>query len=187
MVAIVSFINIVILTLILGSVFRGQIKESHLSSCLAMLVAMTKSTLIGIIIAVWVNDIVFATIISILVSFLFVSIMTYQLTAKVFIECFGSLLMGAMMGSMLSLMTTKYELISILFFTFVYIISCLMATGLWNKEKYQNFFKEIPSKVLVISALTAILLAVTTIVDTGLFSSNEVETESENNHHHHNE
>lgn len=54
-----SFLIIIMLSLLLSSVFRKQFKESHILNCLAMLVAMTKSTLIGLIVAIWIPDIVF--------------------------------------------------------------------------------------------------------------------------------
>lgn len=183
MIAFVSLISIVLFTLLLGSVFRGQHKENHLTSCLSMLVAMTKSTLIGILVALWIPDIVFSTIIAILLSFLFISIMTYQLATKIVLECLSAIFMGSMMGTMLSLMTTENEIISILFFTALYLVSCIIAAGFLNKDHVQNFFKGIPTKVTITSLLIVILLAFTTVVDLLPFTTNEVERE----HHEHHE
>lgn len=185
MVANVSFFIIIVLSLLLGSVFRKQLKESHLSSCLAMFVAMTKSTLIGMIVAIWIPDMVFSTIIAMLLSFLFVTMLTYQLSAKVFIESLSALFMGSMMGTMLSLMTTKFELVSILFFTVIYILSIITAAGLWNKEKYQTFIAAIPFKIVIVSAIAVVLLVVSTFIDST--SLNEIETENDINHEHHHE
>ncbi|MEK9198704.1 hypothetical protein [Ureibacillus sp. FSL E2-3493] len=183
MIAFVSLISIVLFTLLLGSLFRGQHKENHLTSCLSMFVAMTKSTLIGILVALWIPDIVFSTIIAILLSFLFISIMTYQLATKIVLECLSALFMGSMMGTMLSLMTTENEIISLLFFTSLYLISCIISAGLWNKDHVQNFFKGIPTKVTITSLLIVILLAFTTVVDLLSLTTSEVERE----HHEHHE
>lgn len=180
-----SFFIIIMLSLLLSSVFRKQFKESHILNCLAMLVAMTKSTLIGLIIATWIPDIVFSTIIAMLLSFLFVSIVTYQLSMKIFIESLSALFMGSMMGTMLSLMTTKHELISILFFTFVYLISIITAVGFLNKEKYQNFFKAIPINVVIASAFAVVLLVASAFLDTMLFNDIEIESDIHHDQHNH--
>ncbi|MFP3919964.1 hypothetical protein U5N28_19350 [Lysinibacillus telephonicus] len=179
-----SFLIIIMLSLLLSSVFRKQFKESHILNCLAMLVAMTKSTLIGLIVAIWIPDIVFSTIIAMLLSIIFVSLVTYQLSIKVFVESLSALFMGSMMGTMLSLMTTKYELVCILFFTLLYIISTITAAALLNKEKYQKLLKAIPIKVVIISIFAVLLLVISTFLDTVLF--NEIESESDINHDHHN-
>ncbi|MCM3389964.1 hypothetical protein M3649_17740 [Ureibacillus chungkukjangi] len=181
MVAIVSSISIVLLTFVLGSVFRRQTKEDHLSSCLSMFVTMTKSTLIGILVGVWISDIVFATVIAILISFLLVSIMTHQLSLKIVLESLGSLFMGAMMGAMLSIMATDNQLLSIVFFTILYLLSSIVAAGLWNRETYPNFIKGIPSKVKISFAVIIIFLGVTTYFDFMAVSTNGEETEQ---HHH---
>lgn len=149
-----------------------------------MFVAMTKSTLIGILVALWIPDIVYSTIIALLVSFLFISIMTYQLATKIFLECLSALFMGSMMGTMLSLMTTDNEMISILFFTALYLISCIIAAGLWNKDNVQHFFKGFPKKVMFTSLFVVILLAFTTMYDLLPKSTNEVEPEPEHHEHH---
>jgi len=181
LVAIVSFVSIIFLTVVLGSVFRVQPKENHLSSCLAMFVAMTKSTLIGILIGIWIADIVFATVISILVSFLLISILTYQLSIKVVLECLSALFMGAMMGTMLSLMTTNNQLLSIVFFTIIYLVSCIVAAGLWTRQTYNNFAKAIPSKVKLSFAIAILFLGITAYFDIISVTTNEEETEQ---HHH---
>lgn len=183
LVAVVSFISIVLLTFILGSVFRVQSKENHLSSCLSMFVTMTKSTLVGILVALWIPDLVFATVISILISFLFVTIMTYQLSIKVILECLSALFMGAMMGTMLSLMTTNNQLLSIVFFTMIYLISCIIAAGLWNRQNYQNFTKGIPSKVKLSFALAILFLGVTTYFDLISVTTDVGETEQHQHQH----
>lgn len=181
LVAIVSFISIVLLTFVLGTVFRVQSKENHLSSCLSMLVTMTKSTLVGILIGIWITDIVFATVISILISFLFISIMTYQLSIKVVLECLSALFMGAMMGTMLSIMTTNNQLLSIVFFTIIYLLSCILAAGLWNRQTYQKFITGIPSKVKLSFAIVILFLGVTAYFDLISISTDGEETEQ---HHH---
>ena len=183
LVAIVSSISIVLLTFVLGSVFKRQSQDNHLFSCLSMFVTMTKSTLIGILVGIWISDIVFATVIAILISFLLVSIMTHQLSLKIVLESFGSLFMGAMMGTMLSIMTTNNQLLSIIFFTILYLLSCLVAAGLWNSKTYTNFIKAIPSKVKVSFALIILFLGVTAYLDIISFSVNGEETEQ--HHHHH--
>lgn len=183
MVAIVSFIGILLLTFVLGSVFRKQSKDNHLSSCLSMLVTMTKSTLVGILVGVWISDIVFATVIALLISFLLVSIMTHQLSIKIVLESMSALIMGAMMGTMLSIMTSNNQLLSLVFFTILYLLSCLLAAGLWNRQHYQNFIKGIPSKVKISFAIVILFLGVTTYLDIISFAADGEETE-QNQHHH---
>ena len=183
MVAIVSSISIVLLTFVLGSVFRRQSKDNHLSSCLSMFVTMTKSTLIGILVGIWVSDIVFATVIAILISFLLVSIMTHQLSLKIVLESLGSLFMGAMMGTMLSIMATNNQLLSIIFFTILYLLSCIIAAGLWNRQTYTNFIKGIPSKVKISFALIILFLGITAFLDIMAVTTNGEETEQQHHHH----
>ena len=182
LVAIVSSISIVLLTFVLGTVFRKQLKDDHLSSCLAMFVTMTKSTLVGILVGIWISDIVFATVIALLISFLLVSIMTHQLSIKIILECLSALIMGAMMGAMLSIMTTNNQLFSIVFFTILYLLSCVLSAGLWNRQSYQHFFRGIPSKVKFSFACVILFLSVTTYMDLMAVSTDGEETEQ----HHHN-
>ncbi|MFC7688063.1 hypothetical protein [Ureibacillus sp. GCM10028918] len=174
----------VALSFLTGSIFRKQLAESHISSCLAMFVAMTKSLLVGIVVAIWIPDMVLSTIISMILSFAFVVIMVYKLSSRVFIESLGALFMGAMMGAMFSLMTTNYELLGITFFTVIYILSCVMAIGLWNKEEYPNFIRAIPLKVLTTAALALFLLGASLVAD-AIFVSDEVDPETEEIHQHH--
>lgn len=151
-----------------------------------MFVTMTKSLLVGIILAMWIPDMVLSTILSIILSFVFVVIMIYKLSSKVFIESMGALLMGAMMGAMFSLMTTNYELLGITFFTVIYILSSVMAIGLWNKEQYPNFFKAIPLKVLTTATLALVVLCVSLVADaTSVSDEIEIDTKEENDQHHH--
>lgn len=183
--AIGSFISVVLLSFITGSVFRKQLHESHISSCLSMFVAMTKSILVGIIVAIWIPDMVLSTIISIVLSFIFVVIMIHKLSSKVFIESLGALLMGAMMGAMLSLMTTNYELLGLTFFTVIYILSSVMAIGLWNKDQNPNFFKAIPLKVTITVTLALLLLVASLISDILSVSDKKTEIEEIEQKHHH--
>jgi uncharacterized membrane protein YfcA len=183
--AIGSFIIVVLLSFITSSIFRKQLHESHISSCLAMFVAMTKSILVGIIVAIWIPDMVLSTIISIILSFIFVVIMIHKLSSKVFIESLGALLMGAMMGAMLSLMTTNYELLGLTFFTVIYILSSVTAIGLWNKDQYPNFFKAIPLKVTITVTLALLLLVASLISDVLSGSDKKTEIEEIEQKYHH--
>ena len=122
MLAIVSICIILIFTLLSGKVFRKEFKENQITSCLVMLVTMTKSTLVGILTALWIQDMVLSTIVSIVISFVLVAFITYKLPIRIFIESSSMLFMGAMMGAMLSLMSTSYGTLSIVFFTSIYIL-----------------------------------------------------------------
>lgn len=186
LVSIVSFLCIVLFSFLLGSIFKGQSKTSHLSSCLSMLVAMTKSTLVGILVATYFSNIVYATIIAILTSFLFVTIMTYQLSTKVVIESFSALFMGAMMGVMLKLMTSTGELMSLLFFSIVYIASVLVAAGFWRQEQYVGFIKRVPRKLIISSLLIITLLGASALFETlpTLTSDFDVKTDHQHKPHH---
>ncbi|MDN4493276.1 hypothetical protein [Ureibacillus aquaedulcis] len=144
---------------------------------------MTKSTLVGILVGMWITDMVFATVIAILISFLLVCIMTYQLSIKIVLESVSALFMGAMMGAMLSIMTTNNQLLSIVFFTIIYLVSCILAAGLWNRQTYHNFIKGIPSKVKLSIALAVLFLAVTAFIDLRSIANDEVKTEQHQHHH----
>lgn len=180
MIEILSLSIVIILTIITGFTFRQQYKHNHLSSCLAMFVTMTMSTLVGILVATWVVDMVLATIISILGSLVLIIALTYKLPAKIFIESLGALFMGAMMGAMLSLMTTNYAVLSIVFFTAFYIGSVILAIGLWNKEEYPIFRKAIPSLVTVTATLALVVLGISAVT----LEMNDQEVEQPTHHHH---
>jgi len=92
--------------------------------------------------------------------------------------------MGAMMGAMLSIMTTNNQTLSIVFFTILYLISCILAAGLWNRQTYQNFIKGIPSKVKISFAIIILFLGVTAFMEYMALTADEVETEQQHQHHH---
>lgn len=177
----ISLSIVIILTFLTGFTFRQQYKQNHIASCLAMFVTMTMSTIIGILVATWVPDMVLSTIIAMTGSFVLVIILTYKLPVKIFLESLGALFMGAMMGAMLSLMTTNYTVLSIVFFTTIYIASVITAIGLWNKEEYPVFKKAIPSTITVTASLAILILGISTIATTVGASDNE---EIEQHHHH---
>lgn len=176
------FTIIVIITLLTGRVFRGQYKKNQLANCLAMLVVMTMSTTIGIIIASWVTDMVLSTILSIIVSFVLTIVLTYKLPVMIMIESISMLFMGAMMGAMLSIMTTNYALLSLVFFTVVYIVSTIIAIGFWNQEEYPVFRKAVPFYFIWIATLAIFILVGTSIMTTLDSLSNP---ELIVDHHHH--
>lgn len=187
MLAFTSLIIVLVLSFFTGSVFRKRFKENHLSSCLAMFVTMTKSTLIGIVVAIWVPDMVLSTILAMVLSLLCIVMMTYKLSIKVFIESLGALFMGSMMGAMLSLMTTNYTSLGITFFTIIYILSCLAATGLWNKEQYPHFFKAIPLEIITIATFSILILVAALLQAAPIVPANnhEIEKKIEVEHDHH--
>ena len=95
--------------------------------------------------------------------------------------------MGSMMGAMLSLMTTDYTSLSITFFTIIYILSCVAATGLWSKEQYPHFFKAIPLEIITIATFSILILVATLFWDIPATPNYEIEKEIEVDmeHHHH--
>lgn len=175
---------IVILAFLTGQVFRKQYKKNSIANCLAMLVVMTMSTAIGIIIATWVPDMVLSTIISIIVSAALVMVLTYKLPIKILIESLTMLFMGAMMGAMLSLMTTNYGVLSLVFFTAVYIASTIIAIGLWNKEDYPVFRKAVPAHFMGVAAVAVFVLVGSTLFASfDTHSKVQPQTKVENHHH----
>ncbi|QCR31261.1 hypothetical protein [Lysinibacillus sp. SGAir0095] len=180
MLAIVSICIVLVFTIISGTLFRKQFKANHISSCLAMFVTMTKSTLVGILTAIWIPDMVLSTIVSITISFGLITFMTYKLSIKIFVESLSMLFMGAMMGVMLSLMTTSYGTLSIMFFTVIYMISVIVAVGLWEMKEHATIWNAIPKKLSLIATAAVIALAASTLVGSFETESNEVEVE----HHH---
>lgn len=186
MIEILCLSIIIILVFLTGQAFRKQYKKNNIANCLAMLVVMTMSTTVGILVATWIPDMVLSTIISIIISVALAVILTYKLPVKILIESLTMLFMGAMMGAMLSLMTSNYAMLSVVFFTIIYIISTITAIGLWNKEEYPVFRKAVPFHVI-----GAATIAVVTLVGFTLFASFETnpnkdnETIVEQDHHHH--
>ena len=175
---------IVIVAFLTGQVFRKQYKKNNITNCLAMLVVMTMSTVIGIIIATWVPDMVLSTILSIIASAVLVMALTYKLPIKILIESVTMLFMGAMMGAMLSLMTTNYEVLSIVFFTIVYIASTITAIGLWNKEDYPVFRKAVPVHFIGVTAVAVcVLVGSTVLASFDTHSKTHSETIVEDHHH----
>lgn len=175
---------IVLFALLTGRVFRKQYKKNNIANCLAMLVVMTMSTTIGIVIATWVPDMVLSTILSIIVSVALVIILTYKLPIKIFIESLSMLFMGAMMGAMLSLMTTNYEVLSIVFFTMTYIASTITAIALWNKEDYPVFRKAVPVHLVGVATVAFCVLVGSTLL-TSFNTDAKTDSETKVEHHHH--
>jgi hypothetical protein len=162
MLEIISLGIIIVLVFLAGDAFRKQYKQNNLTSCLGMLVVMTMSTTMGILIAHWLSDIVIATIISIIGSLILSFILMYKLPLKILIENGSTLFMGAMMGVMFELMTTKFYTLSLLFFMTLFIGSVIVAIGFWNRFEYPEFRKAVPLNVIIFSGLS--------IFTIGLFS-----------------
>lgn len=185
MIEMLCFGMVIILAFLTGQVFRKQYKKNAIANCLAMLVVMTMSTTIGIIIGTWVLDMVLSTIISILVSVLLSIVLTAKLSVKILIESMTMLFMGAMMGAMLSLMTTNYAILSIVFFTAVYILSTVIAIGLWNKDDYPLFSKAVPKHFAgVTTVAVCVLVGLTIMASFDAMSKTNPETIIETHHHH---
>lgn len=160
MIAILSLISIVFLAFLTGDTFRKQYKANTLTTCLSMLVVMLLSLTVGMLCALWVPNMVLATVLAVVVSVALVTVILYKLPIKFFIEAFSTLLMGAMMGTMLIGMATGYELIAVVFFTVLYIISTVVAIGLWNLEEYPRFSKAIPISVIGVATVTLTMLII---------------------------
>lgn len=183
MLAIVSICILLVFTALSGTLFRKQYKANHITSCLAMLVTMTKSTLVGILTAIWISDMVLSTIVSIVISFVLITFMTYKLPLKIFVESLSMLFMGAMMGAMLSLMTTSYGTLSIMFFTIVYILSVIFAVGLWDKKEHANIWSAVPKRLSLLATAAVIVLVASSLIGTIETEANEGEMEMEHHHH----
>lgn len=182
MLAYISLGILIIFTILSGLFFGKHFQEHELTKCLIMFVAMTQSTLMGILVALWESDIVFATIISIVISFILLFTMTYKLSSKLILDSLSMTFMGAMMGTMLGLMTTNYEQISITFFTMLYIISVLLAAGMWKKSE-KNIIEAIPRGFSFLATSALIILA--TVLFVGMIDDNSHEVESEVHSHQH--
>ena len=182
MLAYISLGILIIFTIMSGLFFRKQFKEHEMTNCLVMFVAMTQSTLMGILVTLWVSDMVLATIIAIVTSFVLMVTMVYKLPSKMFIESLSMTFMGAMMGAMLGLMTTNYEQLSITFFTMLYIISVLVAVGMWQKSK-KSFIQAIPRGFSYLATSAVIILVATLLVGSLDVKSHEVESDVHSHHH----
>lgn len=179
MAAAVSSASVLLLTFILRILLNEGQKETHLASCLIMLIAMAKSTLVGILVGTLIQDIIFATVIAILSSFLLIGMMTYRLSLKIMLESISALFMGAMMGAMLSIMSANNQLLSIVFFTALYLASCIASAYLWNPRSDRVKLKSTVSKLAMFSIAVMFLLGVAGFID-HTSKINEVETEHRN-------
>ena len=185
MLTIVSSGIIIIITVLTGGILRSQFKENHIASCLVMLVTMTKSTLVGILVAIWIPNMVLSTMAAIIASCLLISFMTYKLPIKIFVESMSMMFMGSMMGAMLSLMTSSYGTLSIVFFTVIYILSVIIAVGLWNKDEQQNFLRAIPKSLSFVATTAVIVLMVSSLYAASSVRGQINEEKTEINHHQH--
>ncbi|MFJ8262007.1 hypothetical protein ACIQ4I_08650 [Rummeliibacillus sp. NPDC094406] len=176
------FLIIILLTFVTGNVLRKQYKKNTSISCLSMAIAMTKSTLIGILMTTWIHDLVLSTILSIIISILLIIILTYSLPVRIVTEALSSAFMGGMMGAMLGVMINQYMMICILFFMVLYLLSTVVAIVLWNKEEYPTFSKAIPKRILVFLALSVIMLGVSVLVD---YENNSEPKQVDMKMHHH--
>ena len=127
---------------------------------------------------------VLSTIISIIVSMILAIVLTYKLPTKILVESLTMLFMGAMMGAMLSLMTTNYAVLSVVFFTTVYIVSTVTAIGLWNKEDYPVFRKAVPYYYIG-AATVAVCVIVGSTILTSFDTNSKSKSETVEEHHHH--
>lgn len=180
---IVCLFTIFIMTMVTGSVLRKQYKKNTSISCLPMAIAMTSSTLIGILITTWITDMVFSTILSVMGSILLIILLTYSLPTRMVTEAVSSAFMGGMMGAMLGIMTHQYMTICILFFMILYLVSTISAIAFWNKEEYPTISKAIPKKIIVSLVFSITLLGASAIVDNTQGMNNEKE-EMQMHHNH---
>ena len=182
MLAYLCIVIVVLLTIVTGNTFRKRCVNNQNTTCLAMLVVMTQSTIVGILVAHFLPDMVLSTIIAITISFLLTCYLTYGLPIRTFIESLGALLMGAMMGAMLNLMTTSYLNISFIFFTSIFILSTIFAIGFLLKDEDSSLKYTIPKHVML-SAIISVLFLVFGSIST-FFSSPTEHPEQEIHHHH---
>ena len=185
MLEIISFGIIIILVFLAGHALRKQYKHNSLTSCLSMLVVMTMSTTIGILIAHWLPDMVLATIISIIVSLVLGLILLYKLPLKIFIENLSMLFMGAMMGAMFELMTTKFSTLSILFFMTLFIGSVIVTIGFWNRSEYPVFRKAVPLNVFVFSVFSIFTIGLFSVltIDSNVIEEDELKDAMHQHNH----
>ena len=183
MIEVVSFVVVIVLSILSGFTFRKQYKKNALTKCLMMIVSMTMSIVIGIVIATWIPDMVLSTIIAILISAVLALCLTYKLPVYILFESFGALLMGGMMGAMLSLMTTNYAALSCVFFTVLYIVSTMVAIGFWNKEDYPLFKTAIPASIYGVATVAVLLLIGSSVG--GINDADSNDTHHEEHQHNH--
>lgn len=183
MVEVISFLTVVVLSILSGVTFRKQYKQNALTKCLMMLVSMAMSIVVGIVVAVWLPNMVLSTIVAIIVSAVLAFAMTYKLPLYMLLESCGALLMGAMMGAMLSLMTTDYAVLSCVFFTVIYVASVLVAVGFWNREDFPQFTRAIPKTIYSVTTITIVLLGGVSAAT--LLDDDSVPAVEQHEHEHH--
>lgn len=178
----VCLFTIIIMTIVTGNVLRKQYKKNASVSCLPMAIAMTSSTLIGILITTWISDMVLSTISAVMVSILLIIFLTYSLPTRMVTEALSSAFMGGMMGAMLGIMIQQYMIVCIIFFMILYLFSTVTAIAFWNKEEYPTIAKAIPKKIIVTLAISTMLIGASAFVD----NIQELDLNKEKMHMHHN-
>ncbi|OCS84714.1 hypothetical protein [Caryophanon tenue] len=163
MLIIVCSIIISSFSVLTGHLFRTHCKTHTNTSCFAMLIVMTMSTVVGMITAHYIPDMVLSTIIAICVAGILTAALTFGLSARTIAESAGALLMGAMMGAMLHFMTTSYEALSFLFFTVLFIAACVGALASLQKQQQQSIFQTLPRPMLAAAIIGMLSLGVASL------------------------
>lgn len=155
-----SMLVIVTFTVITNRLLKQRFANHSMAKCCIMLISMTMSTAVGMNMATWLSDMVLGAIASIIISIALGYLLSIGLPLYLFMESVGSSFMGAMMGVMLTLMTSQYLTLSIIFFTMMFIVSAIISIGVWNREKFPVFKKAIPKHIYIVASLMICVLVV---------------------------
>ncbi|MFD2215488.1 hypothetical protein [Metabacillus endolithicus] len=168
----------------------GDKQIKSLGKCVPMILGMTSSIVIGLLIGVWLPEMLaLSTILSILFSAIIAYLIGSRFGLNGVLEAQGSSLMGAMMGAMLGVMLSANEIsLMIIAVDFIYLVSMFFVMIMLTKdsvEKKQLSFKSMPATFYLIFIICLSIIGGMGILQTGAFDSPEgIENQVNHSHTH---
>lgn len=159
-----------------------------ISKCIPMILSMTSSIVIGLLIGIWLPQMLaVSTILSILSSGIVAFLIGSRFGLTGIMEAQGSSLMGAMMGAMLGVMLPANEVVvMIVAADFIYIVSMYLVMLMLTRdsvEKKKVVFTSKPASFYLMFFISISIVGGIGILQTGILEQPEV-IENHMNHTH---
>lgn len=160
---------------------------SGLKRCIPMSYGMVMSTLLGLIVTfIYPNDLAVTTVVSILISFVVIAVVSSPYGIEGILEGLGSSFMGAMMGAMLAVMVPMnrdvFTIIAMDVFFILFMAILLYVLRKHSSVYLQNRLFVLNASLVVICTAIGLTIATITDVTTSVPSSDEP-VEMQHNHH----
>lgn len=166
---------------------KKENESSPLSKCVPMMVGMTSSLTVGLIIAIWMPQMLAgATILSVLISAGNAFLIGKGFGMSGMLEAQSSSIMGAMMGAMLGVMLSENEItLMVIAMDLIYLVSIfsVMLLSATNAAGKQSLLKSKPASFYLAFLIVAGLIGTTAILDLE-HAEPETETMIHMNHNH---